>query len=322
MKSQMEKKSPELCPWEEEKDETLGFQTISSLDQDHGGTKEGGNGHNKTADNGRQSHLRSAETSGGTLGAGGRTAGAAAGRGTSGVRAARARARGSSAGGSGTTSAGVLAAGTAETNTLTGTLGHVLLGGIGDSRKSVSAVDVPGGGLLGRARVGTTGLVVATVTLGVGGLLESRLQGSEVRTLSDAVTVDGDQAIVATLVGVLVNETTRVDGCHLGRVQRTDFLELTLVGVATVLREEERQAVVGERLDLLRPTRLSERGGVTPRVVVEGEEAAALIVGTAVHVLSHLKTVSVDIGLWISHVSVVLGGLIEIFSFVTPHTAE
>ena len=48
-------------------------------------------------------------------------------------------------------------------------------------------------------------------------------------------------------------------------------------------------------LDLLVPTRGSERGWVAPRVVVESVEVTSLIVGTAVHVLCHVITVALDI---------------------------
>ena len=59
---------------------------------------------------------------------------------------------------------------------------------------------------------------------------------------------------------------------------------------------QEGNAVVAVLLDLLVPAGLLEGRRVTPRVVVESVEVAALVVGTAVHVLGHLETVALDIG--------------------------
>lgn len=59
---------------------------------------------------------------------------------------------------------------------------------------------------------------------------------------------------------------------------------------------QERKTVVGESGNLLRPARLCVAGGIAPRVVVEGEEVTALIIGTAVHVSGHVVSVAVDIG--------------------------
>lgn len=64
---------------------------------------------------------------------------------------------------------------------------------------------------------------------------------------------------------------------------------------------QERKTVASEVLDLLIPARDLERGGITPGVIIEGKEVAALIVRTAVHVLGHLETVRVDISGRISY---------------------
>jgi hypothetical protein len=49
--------------------------------------------------------------------------------------------------------------------------------------------------------------------------------------------------------------------------------------------------ISGELLDLLIPARLLERRRITPGIVVESEEVASDIIGTTVHVLSHLESV-------------------------------
>ena len=59
---------------------------------------------------------------------------------------------------------------------------------------------------------------------------------------------------------------------------------VALVGDATKLRQEDGLAVVAVRPDLGVPSRLGERRGVAPRVVVEGKEVGALVISTAVEV--------------------------------------
>lgn len=113
----------------------------------------------------------------------------------------------------------------------------------------------------------------------------------------DGTTVNIDQAVIVNSVGVLIYQTAGVDASHFGRVQGLNFLERALVGVAPILRQEKRQAVAFEELDLLTPSRLGKGGGITPGIVVEGEEVTALVIGTAVHIEGHLVTVGVDIGL-------------------------
>lgn len=255
------------------------------LQTDETSAKDGGQESNRTDDNGSHGQARDSQASCSALGMG-RGAAAAASSG---------RARSGLSGGSRLGTA-VLAARAGETRAFASTLSHVLLGRLGNGRQSI-AVNVPVGRVLGGARVGTAGLVVVAVAGGVGGLLESGLQSIEIRELLDVVAANLHQTVVAGLLGVLVHETTRVDSSHVGGVEGGDFLEFTLVGVAAVFGQEERKTVASEVLDLLIPARDGERGGIAPGVVVESEKITALVIGTAVHILSHLKTVGVDIGL-------------------------
>ena len=140
-------------------------------------------------------------------------------------------------------------------------------------------------------------MVVTTITLGVGGLVEGVLESREVRSFRDRSTIDIDQTVVAVLVGILVNQTAGEHGSHLIRVQGADFLELTLVRVAAVLREEKRQAISAEHFDLLAPSGARERRRVTPLIIVESEKVGSGILAPAVHIQGHLETVVGDIGL-------------------------
>ena len=260
-------------------------------DENKASTKQGRHDGHQANNNGSHGQARSTQASGST---GGRSGGRAAV--TAGAAVVATANRGG-AGLSGTGGAGALglAARAGETVTLASTILHVLLGGLRDGGKRVR-VNLPVLVLLG-ASVGATSLVVSTIALRVRGLLKSSLESVEVGEFLNIITVDLDQTVVAILLGVFVDKTTRVDTGHFGGVQGADFLPLTLVGVATVFGKEERQTVVLEHVDLLVPARLGEGRGVTPGVVVESEEVATLVVGTAVHVLSHLQTVAVDIGL-------------------------
>lgn len=252
-----------------QKNETRTEESRQSSHQTNGDRSEG--------------QARRLETSSGTLGGAG--------------GAARAASHGARAGGSGASggSAGVHAAAAAEALALASTLLKVLLSWLGNGRQRV-ARDIPVGGVLGWARVGATSAVVVTAAGGVVGLGEGSLEGVVIGQLLDAVAADLDQAVVAGLLGVLVDQTTRVDAGHLGRVESTDLLELTGVGVAAVLGEEERDTVAGEVLHLLVPAGDLERRGITPGVVVEGEEVTALVICTTVHVLGHLEAVGIDVG--------------------------
>lgn len=46
---------------------------------------------------------------------------------------------------------------------------------------------------------------------------------------------------------------------------------------------------VAEFINFFRPSRLGERGGITPAVVVEGEEVATLIVCPTVHIMGSVS---------------------------------
>lgn len=260
-------------------------------DENKASTKQGRRDGHQANNNGSHGQARSTQASGST---GGGSGGRAAVTARAAVVATVNR---GGAGLSGTGGAGALglAARAGETVTLASTILHVLLGGLRDGGESVR-VNLPVLVLLG-ASVGATSLVVATIALGVGSLLKSSLESVKVGEFFEIITVDLDQTVVAILLGVFVDKTTRVDTGHLGGVQGANFLPLALVGVATVFGKEERQTVVLEHVDLVVPARLGEGRGVTPGVVVESEEVATLVVGTAVHVLSHLQTVAVDIGL-------------------------
>jgi hypothetical protein len=137
---------------------------------------------------------------------------------------------GSSAGGN---AAGVLGAGSGETGTLSSATLHHLRRAGGDCREGVAG-HVPGRALGGAAALSTSG-VVSSSSWGRGGGLESSLESGEVRSFGDSVALDGDQAVFVSFLGVLVDETARVNGGHLGVVQSSNLFKLAGVGVATVL---------------------------------------------------------------------------------------
>ena len=261
---------------------------VNALQENEAGTEDSGHDGDKSDSDGGEAELHGLEASGGTLGAGAGGGAAAAGTGGSGDIAG---ALGSSGGRLG---AGVLGTLTAETFTLTGTVGQVLLGGDGDGGERVGGNVPVGLGLDGTAGSSTGGVVV-TVAGGVVGLLEGSLESIVVLVGGDVVAVNLDETVLVATLRVLVGETTGVDTSHLLGVESADLLPLTGVGVATVLGEEERETVSSEVLDLLVPAGGGEGGGVTPGVVVESEEVGALVVSSTVHVLSHLETVGVDI---------------------------
>jgi len=250
----------------------------------------------------------------------GELAGAKSGRGT---RAGRrgTGAAGSASGGdsavTGTSQVGLL--GTSrlgaialEARAVTSTVLEVVAGTAGEGGELVSGnSNVPGGGLVRAGGSRAAGLVT-TVAGGVSGVGVGVLEGGEVVKLLDAGAVDLDKTVLGVLLRVLVDETTRVDGRHVGAVDGLDLVELTLVGVATELgqavqvskcitmtpriRLQDGDAVVVKLLDLLVPTGTSEGVWVTPGVVVESVEVAANRVLAAVLVVGHLITVGLDIG--------------------------
>lgn len=160
---------------------------------------------------------------------------------------------------------------------------------------------------------GSAAGVVATVTGRgwVGG--QGGLQSGEVGLLGHGGARDLDKTVAGAFLRVLVDETTGVDAGHLLVVEGLDFLELARALDAAVFGEaggfvscaaawvcqenlQKWEAVVGVLLDLLVPAGLGVGRGIAPRVIVEGEEVAALVVGTAVHVSGHLVAVGVNIG--------------------------
>lgn len=261
------------------------------LQKNHASADKGRHGSHQANSNGGHGEAEGggADSNSSTRGGGSTTAGARASSASGSDTLARAG--GGSASGLGTS---VLGAVTLETIALTSTVLQVLLGGLWDGGESVTG-DSPVGSVLLGAGVGAASGVVVTVALGVGGLVKSLLQSIVVLQGLDTVIGDLDQTVVAALLRILVDETTGVDTGHLGGVKSLNLLELTGVGVATVLGKEQRKTVASEVLDLLVPARGGEGGGVAPGVVVESEEVGALVIGTAVHVLGHLETVGVDI---------------------------
>ena len=221
---------------------------------------------------------------------------------------------GSRAGGSSSSggSTSVLGPSTGKTEALSSSTSLHQCGGTRrDGRERITG-DVP----VGRFSwaVGCTSSGVVSSISGWGrGSSQGGLQSSVVGALGDrSVRVDGDQAVLAAFLRVLVNETARVDTGHLGIVESSNFLEFTGVDVATILGQarhavsshngimrsgslQDGDTIAGEVLDLLFPAGNLEGRRITPRVVVESEEVAALIISTTVHVLGHLETVRVDI---------------------------
>lgn len=256
-----------------------------ALQKKTGAEHSGHNGHQADGSGG-EAELHGLEVGGSTLGGAGSRRATASGSGDI------ARALGSSTGGLDARVLGTLAR---ETFTLTGTLGQVLLGGGGHGGESIGG-DIPVGLLHLGAAGGTTSGVVVAIATRVVGLLESSLESLIVLVGGDLVTGDLGQAVLVGLLAVLVDQTTGVNAGHLFGVQGANLVELTGVGVAAVLGEEEGKSVASEVLHLLVPAGSGEGRGITPGVVVKGEEVTTLVVGTAVHVLGHLETVGVNIG--------------------------
>ena len=128
-----------------------------------------------------------------------------------------------------------LATSTLETRTSAGTLLKEVGGLAGESGELVGVDgNVPGVGLV-RASGGLAVRLVATVAGGSGGLSECVLELGEVIHLADLATLDLDESVVGVFLGVFVDETSGVDGGHVGAVDGSNFVELALVLVATVL---------------------------------------------------------------------------------------
>ena len=182
-----------------------------------------------------------------------------------------------------------------EARTGTSTVLEVVASTAGESGKLIVAdSNVPGLALLGALRRRAAGLVT-TVAGGVGRVCVGVLESGEVVKLLDVGAVNLNETVLGVLLRVFVDKTTGVDRGHVGAVDGLDLVELTLVGVAAKLGEEDGNAVILELLNLLVPTSTSEGVGVTPRVVVEGVEVRTDSVLTAVHVVSHLVAVGLDV---------------------------
>jgi len=111
------------------------------------------------------------------------------------------------------------------------------VGGTGWNGGKSIASDVPVGGFGWAVGCASSG-VVASVSGWWCGSLERSLKSSEVGSFGDgSVRVDGDESEFASFLGVLVDETTRVDAGHFCVVESSHFLELAGIGVATILRQ-------------------------------------------------------------------------------------
>jgi hypothetical protein len=178
---------------------------------------------------------------------------------------------------------GEVGARTLKTETGSSAVFHEVDSLLGDRGKR-GALDVPlvgAGGALGSRAV----LLEAAGTGGVLGLLVGGLEAPEVVVGGDlTIAADLDDAVAVGLDGVLVCETAGVDAGHVGVVDGGNLTPLAGVGDAAKLGQEDGLAVALVGLDLLVPAGDRERGRVAPRVVVEGEEVGALVVGAAVEV--------------------------------------
>ena len=81
-------------------------------------------------------------------------------------------------------------------------------------------------------------------------------------------------------------------------------------------------SVVSEVLDLLIPAGLGEGRRITPRVVVERKEITALIVGTTVHVFSHLETIGVNISGRVSNGNLTISSAANVLSHITGDSLD
>lgn len=89
-----------------------------------------------------------------------------------------------------------------------------------------------------------------------------------------------------------------------------------------MLDSQEWNTVAGKVLHLLIPARCRERRWVAPGIVVKGEEVASLVVGTTVHVLSHLQPVGVDIRGGVSDWNLAVVPVPKVLPHVTSHRLD
>lgn len=111
-----------------------------------------------------------------------------------------------------------------------------------------------------------------------------------------AVRAHFDETVAVGFESVLVRETAGVGDCHVFGVEGGDFVPVAAVGDAAEFGEENGERVVLVGLHFLVPAGLAEVRGVTPGVVVEGEEVGAgnlvfttgEVVGLCLDVLGHI----------------------------------
>ena len=184
-----------------------------------------------------------------------------------------------------------------KTGSVTSPVGEVL-GGLGWHGGKLIVLDEPCGGTVWAVACLSVGLV-ATITGRRFGLAQGIAKSREIILLL-SVLLDVNQAVFRlcgiALHAVLVHETSRVDGSHLGSIDGSDLAELALGLDAAEFGKEDGDGVVAERLDLLLISGGLVVGRITPRVVIEGKEVGSLIVGSAVEIVGGFDTVVVNVG--------------------------
>lgn len=80
--------------------------------------------------------------------------------------------------------------------------------------------------------------------------------------------------------------------------------------------------VSSEVLHLLVPAGSSEGGRITPRVVIESEEVRTLVISSAVHVLSHLQSVGVNISSGVTDWDLTVSTATNVLSHVTGDSLD
>lgn len=213
------------------------FDTIT-LQQ--AGAEKGADEHNSAADERSLAHLAGEHRVGSSAGRSSRSSASAGSTAGSSVGSDGSDAAGTSRGSRSRLAAGVLTASALETGTLAGAVGHVLVGSVGDSGKvlTIEVLDLPGVAV-GRAFGGLAIGLVAAVAGGGRVVAELLHEVLEVVVLGVGVAADGAETVLGFLLGVLVDETTGVDGGHVIVVEGLDGAEGTCVLVAAVLGKAE-----------------------------------------------------------------------------------
>ena len=88
-----------------------------------------------------------------------------------------------------------------------------------------------------------TVLLVATVTSGDGSVLKGLHEGRKIGALADGAA-EVDEAVHGFFLAVFVDESTGVDGGHVGAVERFHFFEFADVLVAAILGKARRLLLV------------------------------------------------------------------------------